>query len=86
MEEPNDDFLIVEANHQAVLIEKYINKEIRFVDLQASLGLSRSNLRRRISSFRELGIDGLKTLRNKIKKCKSYFVRPKYELFSIFYR
>ena len=38
MDEPNDDFLIVEPNHQAILIEKYINKEIPFVDLQASLG------------------------------------------------
>lgn len=59
MDDPNDDLLIIEPSHQAILIEKYINKEIRFVDLQASLGLSKSNLRRRIKLFREIGADGL---------------------------
>lgn len=60
MADDDNAFLIVEPDHQIVLITKYLNKEIRFDDLQASLELSRSNLRRRIKRFREMGPDGLK--------------------------
>jgi transposase len=53
------DFLIVEPEYEITLIEKYLCGEIPFKDLHASLGFSKSHLRRKIARYRELGSAGL---------------------------
>ncbi len=59
MSEQHPDFLIVEPEYEITLIEKYLGDEIPFKDLLASLGFSRSHLRRKIARYRELGSAGL---------------------------
>ncbi len=59
MSDDNADFLIIELEYEATLIEKYLTNEIPFKDMFASLGFSWKHLRRKIARYRKQGRAGL---------------------------
>jgi hypothetical protein len=59
MLDDNADFLIIEREYEAALIERYLGNEIPFKDLMSLLGFSRSHLRRKIACYRKQGPAGL---------------------------